>query len=82
MTYQISDIKYATADSVGDWDGQEEFAASQFNRVLDTIASSLDEFDDDRFDRAAKWAWDILGADEDLLTLTDEQIESVVKRVI
>ena len=82
MSYQIQTIKYADSNSVGDWEGKEELAANKFNRVLDAIAERIGEYEDDKFDQAAKWAWDILGADEALLTLTDEQIEDVVERVI
>lgn len=79
MAYVIRNDQYADETTVGLWDGHEEQAAAQFNKILEEIARRLNDADDSRFEAFAKWAWDRVGSDEDLLTYTDEQIANIVE---
>ena len=69
----------ATNDSVGEWDGQEDLAAQQINRIYDALyAAAPDEYNDDQLSELMHSAWDVWGSEEKLLTITDDQIESYV----
>jgi hypothetical protein len=67
---------YATSETVGDWEGKEETAASQFNKILDAIYEAApDDTYDTRLSEIAKYAWDDWGSEDSLLTLTEEEIQ-------
>lgn len=67
---------YATSETVGDWGGDEETAASQFNKIIDAIYEAApDETYDTKLTEIVHWAWDKWGSSEKLLTLTDEEIQ-------
>ena len=73
----------STNQNVGDWDGQEENAAKQFNRIIFEIYSCVSEnTSDDTIDDVKKMAWDFWGSNDNLLNVTDEQISEYVKSVI
>lgn len=73
----------ATSDSVGEWDGQEKLAANNFNRIQNALYSAApDHYDDDQLYELMKHAWDVWGSDENLLTITDEQINEYVERYV
>ncbi|MEF3075183.1 hypothetical protein V2P20_09110 [Methylobacter sp. Wu1] len=77
-----SSIK-ATSHSVGDWNGQEELAASNINRIYDAIYAAVDDdYDTDKLAQIIHDVWDDYGSDEKLLTITDNEIEGYVERVI
>jgi hypothetical protein len=68
---------YATSGTVGDWEGEEETAATQFNKIIDAIYEAApDETYDTKLYEIAKYAWDDWGSSEKLLTLTDEEIKA------
>ncbi len=67
---------YATSETVGDWEGDEESAASQFNKIIDAIYEAApDETYDTRLYEIVKYAWDDWGSNEELLTVTDVDIK-------
>jgi len=73
----------ATSDSVGDWDGQEELAATNCNRIQDAVYEAApDEYNDDQLYELMKFVWDKWGSEEVLLTITDEQISEFVARYV
>jgi len=73
----------ATNENVGEWDGQEELAADNFNRIQDALYDAApDEYDDDKLSNLMKSAWDDWGSEETLLTVTDEQISEYVAKVV
>ena len=73
----------ATNDSVGEWDGQEELAADNFNKIQDALYEAApDEYNDDDLHELMKSAWDYWGSKEDLLIITDEQINEYVRRFV
>jgi hypothetical protein len=77
-----SSIK-ATASSVGDWGGQEELAAKNINRIYDAIYAAVDDdYDTDKLAQIIHDVWDDYGSDENLLTISDNEISGYVERVI
>jgi hypothetical protein len=73
----------ATNDSVGEWDGQEELAADNFNRIQDALYEAApDEYNDDKLHMLMKSAWDHWGSEAELLTITDKQINEYVRGVL
>ena len=73
----------ATSDSVGEWDGQEKLAAENINRIQDAAYEAApDESDDDVLHELMKLIWDKWGSEEDLITITDEQISEFVERYV
>jgi hypothetical protein len=73
----------ATAGSVGEWDGQEELAADNVNRIYDAIYAAVnDDYDTDKLAQIIHNVWDDYGSDEHLLTITDNEIAGYVSRVI
>lgn len=73
----------ATSDSVGEWDGEEQTAADNINRIQDAIyEAASDETTEDKLHDLMKFAWDRWGSREDLLTVTDDQIKSFVDRYV
>ena len=73
----------ATTDSVGEWDGQEQLAADNCNRIQDAMYDAApDEYGDDQLHELMKVIWDHWGSRGDLLTVTDEQISEFVKRYV
>lgn len=73
----------ATTDNVGEWDGQEETAAENFNQIQDALYDAApDHYNDDQLYELMSTAWDIWGSDEKLLTITDEQIKEYVNRML
>ena len=73
----------ATTDSVGEWDGQEELAAENFNQIQDALYEAApDEYNDDQLHELMKAAWDKWGSECDLLTATDKQIAEYVESVV
>ena len=69
----------ATAHSVGDWQGQKELAARQFNRLIDALVVHYTM--DDLTDRMHT-AWDDWGSREELLTLSAEDIRQYIATVM
>jgi hypothetical protein len=73
----------ATAGSVGEWEGQEELAAENVNRIYKAIFDAVDEdFDQDRLDQIIHDVWDDWGSEESLLTITDNEIAGYVSKVV
>jgi hypothetical protein len=73
----------ATASSVGDWDGQEELAAKNINRIYDAIYAAVDDdYDTDKLAQIIHDVWDDYGSDENLLTISDNEIAGYVESVI
>ena len=73
----------ATTDSVGEWDGQEELAAENCNRIQDAMFEAIpDEYTDDQIHCLMSAVWDEWGSREDLLTITDDQINKFVQRFV
>ena len=69
----------ATRDSVGDWDGQEDLAAQQINRIYDALYEAApDEYNDDQLSELMHCAWDVWGSEGKLLVITDDAIEAYV----
>ena len=67
-----------TLDSVGDWGGQEELAARNFDRIIDAINTA----DPDLCNVLCKYAWNDWGSDKQLLTITDREIAEYVTQAI
>lgn len=73
----------ATAGSVGEWDGQEQLAADNVNRIYKAIFNQVDEdYDQDHLAQAIHTVWDDWGSDASLLTITDDEIYAYVEKVI
>ena len=73
----------ATNETVGDWEGQEELAAEQFNRILFAIYFTAHEDETEiTMDDLKKDAWDYWGDNANLLELTNIQVTEYVKSVL
>jgi hypothetical protein len=80
--YNLNNV-LATAESVGEWDGQEELAAENVNKIYQAIyAAAPEDIDDTTLYEIMHSVWDDWGSEEELLTITDEQIQEYVQRVI
>jgi len=80
--FNINSVR-ATSESVGDWDGQEQLAADNFNKIQDALYDAApDEYNDDQISELMKSAWNYWGSEEGLLTITDEHISKYVKETI
>ena len=80
--FNINSVR-ATVDSVGEWDGHEQLAADNCNRIQDAMFEEApDEYDDDQLHELMKTIWDECGSRTDLLTITDDQISKFVKRFV
>lgn len=72
----------ATTESVGEWDGQEELAAENVNRIYTAIYKAApNDTDTDTLAEIMHRVWDEWGSEEKLLTLTDEDVEKYVSKV-
>lgn len=64
-----------TPEMVGDWEGEEELAATQVNRIYEAIDRAVPEHLDSQSAHALFGrVWDDWGYDLRLLDLTDEDI--------
>ena len=73
----------ATRDSVGDWNGHEELAAQQINRIYDALYEAApDEYNDDQLSELMHSAWDVWGSEGTLLVITDDEIGAYVGRLV
>ena len=80
--FNLASVK-ATLDSVGEWDGEEQTAADNINRIQDALYEAApDDYNDDDLHPLMKIVWDYWGSREDLLTITDEQINEFVERYV
>lgn len=80
MSIEIQDMHRATAEKMGDWDGNEELAAEQFNKLLEIIAGRVDETDYDLFCDVKKCAADRL--EQDFINYSDNDLEMFANRFI
>ncbi len=72
----------ASNETVGDWEGQEELAAEQFNRILFAIYSiAPNDTDDITMDDLKKDAWDCWGDNAELIELTNAQVTKYINTV-
>jgi|LGVE01.1.fsa_nt_gb hypothetical protein len=72
----------ATNETVGDWEGSEEIAAEQFNRILFAIYfTAPDDSDKITMDNLKKDAWDYWGDNAELLELTNAQVTEYVESI-
>lgn len=67
---------YTDSDSIGDWDGQEDLAAENLDRIYDFLQNKINELDIDcdYADNLRHRVFDLWGSEPDLLTITDDQI--------
>ena len=73
----------ATTDSVGEWDGQEQLAADNINRIQDALYEAApDDYNDDKLSELMKSAWDYWSSEIELLSVTSEQIVEYVELVL
>jgi hypothetical protein len=77
----------ANANSVGEWEGREQLAADNVNRIYKAIFDTVDadadaDYDQDRLDQIIHDVWDDWGSEESLLTITDNEIAGYVAKVI
>ena len=73
----------ATANSVGEWGGQEQLAADNVNRIYKAIFDAVDaDYDQNRLAQIIHDVWDDWGSEESLLTITDNEIAGYVAKVI
>jgi hypothetical protein len=78
--YNLNNV-LATAESVGEWDGQEELAAENVNKIYyATYNAAPEEINDTTLHEIMHSVWDDWGSEEELLTITDEQIHEYVER--
>lgn len=70
---------YATTDSVGEWDGQEGLAASQFNVIVAEIIAIAGD-DTDKIADAVHYAWDEVGSEESLLTMGADDLKAIARK--
>lgn len=70
----------ATASDVGDWQGQENLAAANHNRILTAVLEAIPSDTDEstQYEIAHK-IWDDWGSSESLLTVTDAEIAAYVR---
>ena len=72
----------ASNETVGDWEGQEELAAEQFNRIIFAIYYiAPNDTDDITMDDLKKDAWNFWGDNAELIELTNEQIAEYVESI-
>lgn len=73
-----------TSDSVGDWDGEEDLAASQFdviaNEIIRLVGNGVNS--DDLINDAIHWAWDHVGSDVNLLTMSDAELRAIAAKYV
>ena len=80
--FDVNELK-VNPETVGEWDGEEETAAENFERITHALYDAVpDEFNDDQIYQLLKTAWDYWGSKDDLLTLRDEQITEYVERCV
>jgi hypothetical protein len=76
------DVPACESTSVGDWQGQEDRAARQFEAVCEEIAKRLPppawDHTQERYEELCATAWDLLGSDADLLTGVPAQLANRV----
>ena len=74
---------YATSRSVGEWEGNEQLAADNVNRIYDAIYDAIDEnYDPDNLAQIIHNVWDDWGSEEALLTISDNDIAEYVEKSI
>ena len=67
--------------TVGDWEGQEDLAAQQVNRIYQALYDAApDDIEPEELAGVLKHVWDQWGSEEDLLTITDRQIQEYVSK--
>lgn len=72
-----------TPETVGNWEGDEELAAAQVNRIYDAIDRAVPEYLDPDSARALFGrVWDDWGYDLRLLDLTDEDIQQYASNLM
>lgn len=76
----------ATRESVGEWNGLEQTAADQANKIYDGITEKISRRGDDpysdEFGEIYSRVWNDWGSEESLLTLTDTEIADYVERIV
>jgi hypothetical protein len=76
-------VGFAASDTVGDWDGQEQLAADNYNRILKALYAAIPSDTPDTIQHEIfKKAWDDWGSDSGLLTITDYEITEYVSEQI
>lgn len=77
------EIYAATPESVGDWDGEEELAATQVNRIYQAIDRNLPRSVDPRVARNIfNRVWDDWGYDLRLLDITEDDIQQYARSLL
>jgi hypothetical protein len=80
--YNLNNV-LATAESVGEWDEQEEQIAENVNKIYRAIyAATPEDIDDTILYEIMHSVWDDWGSEDELLTITGAQIQEYVQRVI
>ena len=73
----------ASVDTVGEWDGDEQTACDNINRIRCALyKASPDTITEADLAQLFGMAWDTWGSDENLLSITDDQIRDYVQRVV
>ena len=71
----------ANDTTVGEWDGKEELAADQVNRIYQALYDAApSDIEPEELAGVLSHVWDHWGSEEGLLTLTDEQIQEYVSK--
>lgn len=67
--------------TVGDWNGQEELAAQQVNRITqDLYDAAPDNIEPEELAGVLHQIWDYWGSEDDLLTITNQKIQNYVSK--
>lgn len=76
-----TNIINSTIDTIGDWNGNEQIACNNINRIRWAIYNAApDSITENKLTEWFKIVWDQLGSDEGLLSITDSQIEEYIKK--
>lgn len=71
------------SDSMGEWNGNETLAAEKFEKIQRALFNACpDDYDDEKIIDLFQDAWDYWGSTENLLTISDNQIDEYVNESI
>ncbi len=80
MSYVIKSTDWADTTSIGEWDGREDDAVSTYNTMLEMLAELISEDDDESWNNATHYLWNLVGSDEDLPDYNKEQMKLAVQQ--
>ena len=73
----------STIDSIGDWNGNEQIAYNNINKIRWAIYNNAsNSITEEELFELFKIVWDHLGSDKRLLSITEPQINEYIKSIM